>query len=638
MAAPPPLLEVPPRVLEEFCRLMDCLTDSDWMRFASHVISSQTELRKLKCLEKTGVSVTRELMWSWGQRLATVQDLLVLLQKLEFYRARDVILNWYMTSCSWGLHGGDSSDDTRIGKALATPARNEHQPKENVPSGCNAPDSTSPELTPGDLPGPPPPPESLLRSLRSSCDSDLLSVKLEDAQCSSLRAMQMFFGAEVDICSRCCHANILKLLGHCTEDGFPCLVYQHMPNGSLESALEPREGAVPLTWQNRVAVCLGLLQAVRHLHDVRILHGNIKSSNVLLDEDFTPKLGHAGVRFYHTADYTRMKTKMLNVYQAYLPEEFIRSGQLTEEVDIFGCGIVLAEVLTGMKAMAGDRQTLYLKDVFLEEMERAKERLHSKGKPVSASAASLLPARGIVAKYLQGGAGHLPEEAALLFASAVYMCLRKKKAPMAEIYAAMEKVELQRQCPRRLKPEHVPVSRKEMLSLNYPEETDDDSFLSEYSASGGPSPQTTGVAALQHQMVITQRSRIPCESDESDVFSAIAGEGSRSSFLPVSGSVSPDSSSSPVAQGEVEASRLQAMGRHDCVVESETCSSQGTAKSTSPDECPSVSSTSNSEEREAAKPETTSMGAEVNKAKEKMLQKIALFQEGQIDSAELFSL
>nr|UZN71887.1 interleukin 1 receptor associated kinase 2 [Andrias davidianus] len=266
MAAPPPLLEVPPRVLEEFCRLMDCLTDSDWMRFASHVISSQTELRKLKCLEKTGVSVTRELMWSWGQRLATVQDLLVLLQKLEFYRARDVILNWYMTSCSWGLHGGDSSDDTRIGKALATPARNEHQPKENGPSGCNAPDSTSPELTPGDLPGPPPPPESLLRSLRSSCDSDLLSVKLEscvhspkqetmsalpgcslpwtveevkratnhfseenkigcgvfadvyrgqrghrdyaikklkeDAQCSSLRAMQMFFGAEVDICSR----------------------------------------------------------------------------------------------------------------------------------------------------------------------------------------------------------------------------------------------------------------------------------------------------------------------------------------------------------------------------------------------------------------------------------------------------
>lgn len=60
---------------------------------ASYVITDQTELRKIKCMEKTGISVTRELMWWWGVRLATVQQLLDLLQGLQLYRAAQVILD-----------------------------------------------------------------------------------------------------------------------------------------------------------------------------------------------------------------------------------------------------------------------------------------------------------------------------------------------------------------------------------------------------------------------------------------------------------------------------------------------------------------------------------------------------------------
>lgn len=64
-----------------------------YLPLASYVITDQTELRKIKCMEKTGISITRELMWWWGVRLATVQQLLDLLQGLQLYRAAQVILD-----------------------------------------------------------------------------------------------------------------------------------------------------------------------------------------------------------------------------------------------------------------------------------------------------------------------------------------------------------------------------------------------------------------------------------------------------------------------------------------------------------------------------------------------------------------
>lgn len=67
------------------------------------------------------------------------------------------------------------------------------------------------------------------------------------------------------------------------------------------------------------------------------------SSNVLLDENFTPKLGHSGLRLYSAdkkSECTMMKTKVMQASLTYLPEDFVRHGQLTEKVDIFGCGVV----------------------------------------------------------------------------------------------------------------------------------------------------------------------------------------------------------------------------------------------------------------------------------------------------------
>ncbi|KAG8429476.1 hypothetical protein GDO86_020106, partial [Hymenochirus boettgeri] len=92
--SPPYILDIPSKVMKEFCVCMDCLSEWEWMRFASSVISDQTVLRQIRLLERTGVSVTWELMWTWGQKMATLQELLELLQQLELYRAAGILKQW----------------------------------------------------------------------------------------------------------------------------------------------------------------------------------------------------------------------------------------------------------------------------------------------------------------------------------------------------------------------------------------------------------------------------------------------------------------------------------------------------------------------------------------------------------------
>uniref|UniRef100_H0ZUM6 Interleukin-1 receptor-associated kinase-like 2 n=1 Tax=Taeniopygia guttata TaxID=59729 RepID=H0ZUM6_TAEGU len=489
---------MPAWVLEDFCQKMDCLSDYDWMRFASYVITDQTELRKIKCMEKTGISITRELMWWWGVRLATVQQLLDLLQGLQLYRAAQVILD-----C-----GG-------IKKIRCV---------------FNAVISVSGAVSAGalySLPAPPPPPRDLLNSLQSNppvlssvkpCSSstpqqetmaDLLSgsllwtqreianatnsfsdknricegtfadiykgqrnnmvfviKRLKELECTSPDSTQRFFHTEVQICFRCCHINILQLLGFSVETGSHCLIYPYLPNGSLQNKLQCHDDSAPLTWEMRISISLGVVRAVEYLHNFGILHGNIKSSNVLLDENFTPKLGHSGLRLHSSdkkSEYAMMKTKVLQASLTYLPEDFVRHGQLTEKVDIFSCGVVLAEILTGIKALDEDRHPIYLKDMIADEIQSAKEGSNSKVKNLEK-----LAAKEICCKYLDRKAGHLLEEVAVDFASAICLCLRKKNLNIAEVREIMEMAE------NKLKEHYICGSSTSGFSMNTPEETDDE--------------------------------------------------------------------------------------------------------------------------------------------------------------------
>nr|BAC28438.1 unnamed protein product [Mus musculus] len=89
------IYQLPSWVLDDLCRNIDTLSEWDWMQFASYVITDLTQLRKIKSMERVqGVSITRELLWWWSMRQATVQQLVDLLCHLELYRAAQIVLSW----------------------------------------------------------------------------------------------------------------------------------------------------------------------------------------------------------------------------------------------------------------------------------------------------------------------------------------------------------------------------------------------------------------------------------------------------------------------------------------------------------------------------------------------------------------
>ncbi|NXD95129.1 IRAK2 protein, partial [Chaetorhynchus papuensis] len=600
---------MPAWVLEDFCQKMDCLSDYDWMRFASYVITDQTELRKIKCMEKTGISITRELMWWWGVRLATVQQLLDLLQGLQLYRAAQVILDWTSASDVTSPKKEEPEPPKEI--ISVPPTEGKRREKENELSLLPSPDSSHLGAAPAgsavsegalySLPAPPPPPRDLLSSLQSNppvlssvkpCSSstpqqetmadlpsgsllwtqreianatnsfsdknricegtfadvykgqrnnmvyvikrlkeaiitnDILShVFILQLECTSPNSTQRFFHTEVQICFRCCHINVLQLLGFSVETGLHCLIYPYLPNGSLQNKLHCHDDSAPLTWEMRISISLGVVRAVEYLHNFGILHGNIKSSNILLDENFTPKLGHSGLRLHSSdkkSEYAMMKTKVLQASLTYLPEDFVRHGQLTEKVDLFSCGVVLAEILTGIKALEEDRHPIYLKDMIADEIQTAKESSHSKGKNWEK-----LAAKEICCKYLDRKAGHLLEEVAVDFASAICLCLRKKNSNIAEVLEIMEMAE------NKLKEHYICGSSTSGFSMNTPEETDDEtaSLSMDVPSAVGNKEESTQAAiltsgspcapfmgAVAPDTYGNYMSRVPCESDESSSF------------------------------------------------------------------------------------------------------------------------
>ncbi|OWK02854.1 IRAK2, partial [Cervus elaphus hippelaphus] len=245
-------------------------------------------------------------------------------------------------------------------------------------------------------------------------------------------------------------------------------------------------GSDPLPWPQRISVCSGLLHAVEHLHSLEIIHGNVKSSNVLLDQNFTPKLAHSMAHpcpVNRTSKYTMMKTHLFQASAAYLPEDFIRVGQLTKRVDIFSCGIVLAEVLTGIPAMDNNRNPVYLKDLLLHEIPSSTTSLCSRKTGVEKEMA-----KEICQKYLEKRAGRLPEACAEALVMAACLCLRRRNASLAEVCSSVTAVEEQLRGPETSLP-CSGLSEATGSSSNTPEETDDvdnSSFNASYSMRAAP--------------------------------------------------------------------------------------------------------------------------------------------------------
>ncbi|OQU87406.1 hypothetical protein SORBI_3003G274300 [Sorghum bicolor] len=159
------------------------------------------------------------------------------------------------------------------------------------------------------------------------------------------------FLAEVEMLSRLHHRNLVKLIGICTEGHSRCLVYELVPNGSVESHLHDK-GAARFDWDARLKIALGAARALAYLHEdssPRVIHRDFKSSNILLEHDFTPKVSDFGLaRTALGEGNEHISTRVMGTF-GYVAPEYAMTGHLLVKSDVYSYGVVLLELLTGRK-------------------------------------------------------------------------------------------------------------------------------------------------------------------------------------------------------------------------------------------------------------------------------------------------
>uniref|UniRef100_A0ACD5X179 Uncharacterized protein n=1 Tax=Avena sativa TaxID=4498 RepID=A0ACD5X179_AVESA len=158
------------------------------------------------------------------------------------------------------------------------------------------------------------------------------------------------FLTEIDVISNVRHPNLVKLIGCCIEGNNRLLVYEFVENNSLSNALlGPKSRCIPLNWQRRAAICTGTASGLAFLHEEaqpRIVHRDIKASNILLDKKLLPKIGDFGLAKIFPDAITHISTRVAGT-MGYLAPEYALLGQLTKKADIYSFGVLLLEVISG---------------------------------------------------------------------------------------------------------------------------------------------------------------------------------------------------------------------------------------------------------------------------------------------------
>ncbi|KAF5820301.1 putative protein kinase RLK-Pelle-RLCK-VIIa-2 family [Helianthus annuus] len=157
---------------------------------------------------------------------------------------------------------------------------------------------------------------------------------------------------EVNFLGQLRHPNLVKLIGYCCEDDHRLLVYEFMFRGSLENHLF-RKTSAPLSWSTRMMIALGAAKGLAFLHNAErpVIYRDFKTSNILLDSDYTTKLSDFGLaKAGPQGDETHVSTRVMGTY-GYAAPEYVMTGHLTARSDVYSFGVVLLELLTGKKSV-----------------------------------------------------------------------------------------------------------------------------------------------------------------------------------------------------------------------------------------------------------------------------------------------
>uniref|UniRef100_A0A803QX59 Protein kinase domain-containing protein n=1 Tax=Cannabis sativa TaxID=3483 RepID=A0A803QX59_CANSA len=156
------------------------------------------------------------------------------------------------------------------------------------------------------------------------------------------------FVAEIATISAVQHRNLVKLYGCCIEGVTKLIVYEYMENHSLDQALFGTQ-SLNLNWSTRFNICLGIAKGLAYLHEesrIRIVHRDVKCSNILLDSDLIPKISDFGLAKLYDDKLTHISSRVAGTI-GYLAPEYAMLGHLTEKTDVYAFGVVALEILTG---------------------------------------------------------------------------------------------------------------------------------------------------------------------------------------------------------------------------------------------------------------------------------------------------